>query len=85
MKIWQQIHHSASALALFWKAVPWLGIYTAGVLDVFLEAGIMPDVVVGVSAGALHGCSYVAGQKGRSTAITANTAMISTLWACIPC
>ena len=26
----------------------------------------MPDVVVGVSAGALHGCSYVAGQKGRS-------------------
>ena len=29
------------------------GIYTAGVLDVFLEAGIMPDVVVGVSAGAL--------------------------------
>lgn len=24
------------------------GIYTAGVLDVFLEAGIMPDVVVGV-------------------------------------
>ena len=42
------------------------GIYTAGVLDVFLEAGIMPDVVVGVSAGALHGCSYVAGQKGRS-------------------
>ena len=23
------------------------GIYTAGVLDVFLEAGIMPDVVVG--------------------------------------
>ena len=42
------------------------GIYTAGVLDVFLEAGIMPDVVVGVSAGALHGCSYVAGQKGRT-------------------
>ena len=61
------------------------GIYTAGVLDVFLEAGIMPDVVVGVSAGALHGCSYVAGQKGRSIPITANTAVISTLWACIPC
>ncbi len=61
------------------------GIYTAGVLDVFLEAGIMPDVVVGVSAGALHGCSYVAGQKGAASAITANTAVISTLWACIPC
>ena len=49
------------------------GIYTAGVLDVFLEAGIMPDVVVGVSAGALHGCSYVAGQKGRSIAATAKS------------
>lgn len=42
------------------------GIYTAGVLDVFMEEGILADVVVGVSAGALHGCSYVSGQKGRS-------------------
>ena len=42
------------------------GIYTAGVLDVLLENGIMPDAVFGVSAGAIHGCSYVAGQKERS-------------------
>lgn len=42
------------------------GIYTAGVLDVFLENGIMPDGVVGVSAGAIHGCSYLSHQKGRS-------------------
>lgn len=42
------------------------GIYTAGVLDVFLENSIMPDAVFGVSAGAIHGCSYVAGQKERS-------------------
>ncbi len=42
------------------------GIYTAGVLDVFLENGIEFDGVIGVSAGAIHGCSYVSKQKGRS-------------------
>ena len=42
------------------------GIYTAGVLDVFLEHEIYFDGVIGVSAGAIHGCSFVSGQKGRS-------------------
>lgn len=42
------------------------GIYTAGVLDVFMENGIEVDGVIGVSAGAIHGCTYVARQKGRS-------------------
>ena len=42
------------------------GIYTAGVLDEFMEAGITFDGVIGVSAGALHGCSFVSEQKGRS-------------------
>lgn len=42
------------------------GIYTAGVLDVFLELGIKPDGVIGVSAGAIHGATFVAEQKGRS-------------------
>ncbi len=42
------------------------GIYTAGVLDVFLEHHICVDGVIGVSAGAIHGCSFVAGQTGRS-------------------
>ena len=42
------------------------GIYTAGVLDVFLENGISADGVIGVSAGAVHGCSFLSGQKGRS-------------------
>ena len=41
-------------------------IYSAGVLDVFMENGITFDGVVGVSAGAIHGCSYVAGQRRRS-------------------
>lgn len=41
------------------------GMYTAGVLDTFLEAGISADGVVGVSAGALFGVNYLSGQKGR--------------------
>lgn len=42
------------------------GIYTAGVLDVFLEHEIFVDGVIGVSAGAIHGCSYISLQKERS-------------------
>ena len=42
------------------------GIYTAGVLDVLLENNILTDGVICVSAGAIHGCSYVAKQLGRS-------------------
>ncbi|MBQ8638598.1 MAG: patatin family protein [Lachnospiraceae bacterium] len=42
------------------------GIYTAGVLDVLMEHDIWVDGVVGVSAGAIHGNSYVAKQHGRS-------------------
>ncbi len=42
------------------------GIYTAGVLDVFMEQGVSFDGVIGVSAGALHGSSFLSGQKGRS-------------------
>ena len=41
------------------------GMYTAGVLDVFLEHGIKADCVVGVSAGALFGVNFLSGQKGR--------------------
>ena len=42
------------------------GIYTAGVLDIFNENNIKVDGVIGVSAGSVHGCSYISGQKGRS-------------------
>ena len=41
-------------------------IYTAGVLDVFNEHNIEFDGVIGVSAGAIHGCSFVAKQAQRS-------------------
>lgn len=42
------------------------GLYTAGVLDVFMDHGLTFDGVIGVSAGAIHACSYLSGQKGRS-------------------
>ncbi len=42
------------------------GIYTAGVLDVMMEQGLYFDGVIGVSAGAIHGCSFVSRQQGRS-------------------
>ncbi len=42
------------------------GLYTAGVLDIFLENNIHFDGVMGVSAGALFGINYITGQKGRA-------------------
>ena len=46
------------------------GSYTCGVLDAFLDHHIEFNGVIGVSAGACHGCSYVSGQRGRSFRIT---------------
>jgi predicted patatin/cPLA2 family phospholipase len=45
------------------------GNYTAGVLDAFLDEGLVFPYVIGVSAGAGMGCSYVSGQKGRNLEI----------------
>lgn len=42
------------------------GIYTAGVLDIFMENDINVDGVIGVSAGAIHAASYVSKQQGRN-------------------
>ncbi len=42
------------------------GIYAAGVLDVLMDYDLSIDGIIGVSAGAIHGCSYISGQKGRS-------------------
>lgn len=46
------------------------GIYTAGVLDVFMENDILVDGVFGVSAGSIHGASYVSRQPGRNIRYT---------------
>jgi len=42
------------------------GIYTAGVLDFFIEKNIEVDLVVGVSAGGCHGASYLSKQHKRA-------------------
>lgn len=42
------------------------GMYTAGVLDAFMLEGIEVDGVIGVSAGAVCGCSYISKQIGRT-------------------
>lgn len=42
------------------------GMFTMGILDVFLEEGITFDGAVGVSAGAAFGCNYKSHQKGRA-------------------
>lgn len=41
------------------------GLFTAGVMDVMMEAGIRFDGIVGVSAGAAFGCNYKSHQMGR--------------------
>lgn len=41
------------------------GLFTAGVMDVLMENGIVFDGIVGVSAGAAFGCNYKSGQIGR--------------------
>lgn len=42
------------------------GLYTAGVLDAFMQADLYLPRVVGVSAGALNGMNYISGQPERS-------------------
>lgn len=43
--------------------------YTVGVLDCLMDRRIFVDYVIGVSAGACHGTSYVSGQRGRARRI----------------
>ncbi len=42
------------------------GLFTAGVLDFFMDNGIKFENVYGVSAGACMACSYLSEQRGRS-------------------
>ncbi|MDO4491962.1 MAG: patatin family protein [Lachnospiraceae bacterium] len=41
------------------------GMFTAGVIDVMMEQGIVYDGAIGVSAGAAFGCNYKSKQIGR--------------------
>ena len=42
------------------------GMFTAGVLDVLMENGLVTDGAIGVSAGAVFGCNYKSHQIGRA-------------------
>lgn len=46
------------------------GVYTAGVLEYFLEQQIFFPYVIGVSAGACNAASYLSKQKGRNKTVT---------------
>ena len=50
------------------------GVFTCGVLDAFLDANISFPYVVGVSAGACNGLSFVSRQRGRAR--TSNIEML---------
>ena len=45
------------------------GVYTVGVLDAFVKYNFMPDYLIGVSAGASNGVSFISQQKGRALRI----------------
>ena len=42
------------------------GLFTAGVMDAWMAAGVRFDGIVGVSAGAAFGCNYKSRQPGRA-------------------
>ncbi len=42
------------------------GLYTAGVLDIFMDNGIKVDGIIGTSAGVLFGVNYPSNQRGRA-------------------
>ena len=42
------------------------GVFTCGVIDVFLEQGVRFDGAAGISAGACFGCNFKSGQVGRA-------------------
>ncbi|KAJ51835.1 putative patatin/cPLA2 family phospholipase [Clostridium tetanomorphum] len=48
------------------------GLYTAGILDFFMEKGLYLPYVIGVSMGACNAASYLSRQIGRNKAITIN-------------
>jgi len=47
------------------------GLYTAGVLDYFMDQGLLFKDIIGVSAGACNSVSYISGQRGRNLDINA--------------
>lgn len=57
---------NSNKVALVLEGGAMRGLYTAGVLDVFMEHNIKIDTIFGVSAGALFGINYKSKQIGRA-------------------
>ena len=58
--------NNSDKVALVLEGGAMKGLYTAGVLDVFMENNIKIDTIFGVSAGALFGINYKSKQIGRA-------------------
>ena len=58
--------HAVTPVDLVLEGGAMRGQFTAGVLDAFMDRGLFCERTVGVSAGALCGYNYVAGDAGRS-------------------
>lgn len=71
---------SSSRLGLVLEGGGFRAHYTAGVLDVLIDEKLPIKGVIGVSMGAIHGASFVSGQKGRSLEIYTRFAADERLW-----
>ncbi|MBR3605860.1 MAG: patatin family protein [Candidatus Gastranaerophilales bacterium] len=60
----EKLKHSKTAFVLEGGAMR--GLYSAGVLDVFMQNNITTDAIYGVSAGALFGINFKSAQIGRA-------------------
>ncbi len=59
-------YNNNNKIALVLEGGAMRGLYTAGVLDVFMQNDIKVDTILGVSAGALFGINYKSKQIGRA-------------------
>ena len=68
MKAWNtesEIHGAQESL-LIMEGGAMRGLFTAGVLDAFMEEGLYFPCSMGISAGSMQGLCYLAHQSGRS-------------------
>jgi predicted patatin/cPLA2 family phospholipase len=61
--VWQDVPTRPFQLVLEGGAMR--GLFTAGVLDFFLDHGLLAESVVGTSMGAICGYNYACGATGR--------------------
>ena len=68
MKAWntESEIHGAQERLLIMEGGAMRGLFTAGVLDAFMEEGLYFPCSMGISAGSMQGLCYLAHQRGRS-------------------